>query len=190
MASCPLLFLLVLPLLVPFPLSGARTRILSSRLPASMMAFSPLPTSPSCFLPLLPAIARAQFLRTRVRLNWILLHPFLTRHTRPLGRIPFPFLPSPLPSFLHLFLILHLSLRLFLFPSPPLPSLPALFASLHSLLPHLRQVAQCCVPCPLTDIACRYVSLCRFLIFLAPPSLLFFLLRLGSQPEIQEFSLS
>ena len=45
-------------------------------------------------------------------------------------------------------------------PPPPLPSLPTLLASLHSLLLHLRQVAQCSVPCPfLTDIACHYVSL-------------------------------
>ena len=56
-------------------------------------------------------------------------------------------------------------------PSRTLPSLPTLFASLHSLLLHLRQVAQYSVPCPLlADIACHYVSLCRSLIFLPPPS--------------------
>jgi len=119
MASCPLLFPLVLSLLLPFPLSGARTRILPSRLPASMMAFSPLLTSPPFFLPLLPAGARALSLPARVRLNRLLLHPFLACHTRPLGRIFFPFLPSPLPSFLHLLLIRHLSSRLFLFLHPP-----------------------------------------------------------------------
>jgi len=59
-------------------------------------------------------------------------------------------------------------------PSPLLPSLPALLASLHSLLLYLRQVAQCSVSCPfLADIACNYVSLCRSLIFLPPPSLLY-----------------
>jgi len=59
-------------------------------------------------------------------------------------------------------------------PSESFPSLPALLASLHSLLLHLRQVAQCSVTCPfLADIACHYVSLCRSLIFLPPPSLLF-----------------
>ena len=59
-------------------------------------------------------------------------------------------------------------------PLPPLPSLPALLASLHSLRLHLRQVAQCSVPCPfLPDITCHYVSLCRSLIFLPPPSFLF-----------------
>ena len=59
-------------------------------------------------------------------------------------------------------------------PPPPLPSLFTLLASLHSLLLHLRQVAQYSVPCPfLTDIACHYVSLCRSLIFLPPPSFLF-----------------
>jgi len=47
-------------------------------------------------------------------------------------------------------------------PSPPLPSLPKLLASLHSLLLHHSQVAQCSVPCPyLADIAYHYVSLCR-----------------------------
>ena len=60
------------------------------------------------------------------------------------------------------------------FPSPLLSSLPALLVSLHSLLLHLRQVAQCSVLCPfLADIACHYVSLCRSLISLPPPSLLF-----------------
>jgi len=59
-------------------------------------------------------------------------------------------------------------------PSTPLPSLPTLLASLYSLLLHLRQVAQCSVPCPfLADIACHYVSLCRSLIVLSPPSFLF-----------------
>jgi len=57
-------------------------------------------------------------------------------------------------------------------PSPPLSSLPTLLASLHSLLLHLRQVAQCSVGIP-SDIACHYVSLCRSLIFLLPPSFLF-----------------
>jgi len=57
---------------------------------------------------------------------------------------------------------------------PPLPSLPTLLASLHSLLLHLRQVAQCSVPCPfLTEIDCHYVSLRRSLIFLPPPSFVF-----------------
>jgi len=74
-----------------------------------------------------------------------------------------PSSPHPSPVFASLFT-----------PSPPLPSLPTLLASLHSLLLHLRQVAQCSVPCPfLADIACHYVSLCRSLIFLPPPSFLF-----------------
>ena len=64
------------------------------------------------------------FPRVRVRLNRFLVHQFLVRHPRPLGRIPFPFLPSPLPSFLHLLLIRLLSSRLFLF--LPHPSHPCL----------------------------------------------------------------
>ena len=92
-----------------------------------------------------------------------------------LGANPLSFssLPSPQfsPSSLHPSPVLA-SLTI---PSPPpLPSLPTLLASLHSLLLHLRQVAQCSVTCPfLTDIACHYVSLCRSLIFLPPPSFLF-----------------
>jgi len=76
-------------------------------------------TSPPVFLPLLPSGARALFPRARVRLNRPFLHPFLVRHPRPLGCIPFPFLPSPLPSFLHFLLIRLLSSRLFLFLPPP-----------------------------------------------------------------------
>jgi len=53
------------------------------------------------------------------RLNRLLLHPFLVRHPRPLGRIHFPFLPSPLRSFLRLLLISPLSSRVFLFLPPP-----------------------------------------------------------------------
>ena len=135
---------------------------------ASTMAFFPLLTSPTVFLPLLPSGARALSSRARVRLNRLLLHPFLARHP-PLS---FSSLPSPQfsPSSLHPSPVLA-SLPI---PSPPLSSLPTLLASLHSFLLHLRQVAQCSVPCPfLADIACHTVSLCRSLIFLPPPSLLF-----------------
>jgi len=117
--SCTLLFPLTLLILLPFPLLGPRTRLLHSRLPDLMMAIFPLLTSPPIFLPLLPSGAWALFPRARVRLNRFLLHPLLVRHPRPLGRIPFPFLPCPLPSFLHLLLIHLLSSRLFLFlPAP------------------------------------------------------------------------
>jgi len=119
MAFCTLLFPLAFLILLPFPLLSARTRLLPSRLPALMMAFFPLFTSTPVFRPLLPSGARALFPRAGVRFNRLLLHPFLVRHPRPLGRIPFPFLPSPLPSFLHLLLIHLLSSRLFLFHPPP-----------------------------------------------------------------------
>ena len=73
----------------------------------------------------LPSGARALFPCARVRLNRLLLRPLFVRHPRPLGRIPFPFLPCPLPSFLHL-LFIHLpSSRLFLF-LPPHPYHPCL----------------------------------------------------------------
>jgi len=86
--------------------------------------------------------------------------------------LPFSPLPSPhlSPSSSHQLPVLT-SLP---FPPPLLPSLPALLASLHSLLLHNRQVAQFSVPCPfLVDIACHYVSLCRSLISPPSPSLLF-----------------
>ena len=132
------------------------------------MAFFPLIPSTPVSLPLIPSGARALPPRARVCLRRLLLHPFLVRHST-LGTHPPPFSPLPSP---------HLS------PSPPhqppvlaslpfpptlLPSLPALLASLHSLLLHNRQVAQCYVPCPfLADIACHYVSLCRSLISPSP----------------------
>ena len=124
MASCTLLFPLVLPLLLPSPLSGARTRILPSRLLTLTMAFFQLLIFSPFFLPLLPSGARALSPRTQVRLNRFLLHQFLARHTQPLGRIPFPLIPSPLSSFLHLLLIRLLSSCLFLF--LPLSSHPCL----------------------------------------------------------------
>jgi len=137
-----------------------------------MMTFFPVLTSPPVFLPLLPSGARVLFPRARVRLNRLLLRPLLVRHPRPLGRIPFSFLSSPKfsPSSPHPSPVLA-SLPI---PSPPLLSLPTLLSSLHSLLLNLRQVVQFSVSCPfLPDIACHYVSLCRSLIFLPPPSFLF-----------------
>jgi len=71
---------------------------------------------------------------------------------------------------------MHALLRLANVVSPFLYTrgLPALLASIHSLLLYLRQVAQCAVPCLfLADIACHYVSLYRSL-----TESLFFLLPL------------
>ena len=145
MASCTLLFPLALLILFPFSLLGARTRLRPSRLPALMTAFFPLLTSPPVFLPFLPSGARTLFPCARVRLNRLFLRPLFVRHPRPLGRIPFPFLPCPLPSFLHLLFIHLLSSRLFLF-LPPHPCHPYLrflrhftlffstFVKLHNIL--------------------------------------------------------
>ena len=118
--SFTLLLLLAFPLLLlllpPSP-SGTRIRLLSSRLDAPTMAFFPLllpqrlhslmmaffPILPSTpvSLPLILSGARDLPPRTWVCLRRLLLHPFLVRHPRPLGRIPFPFLPYPLHIFLH-----------------------------------------------------------------------------------------
>ena len=96
--------------------------------------------------------------------------PFPRSSPSTFGAHPLPF--SPLPSS-------HLSpstphqppvLASLPFPPPLLPPLPALLASLHSLLLHNRQVAQFSMPCAfLADIACHYVSMCRHLISLSPP---------------------
>ena len=59
----------VSPCLLSFPLSVPRTRILPSRLPASMMVFSLLPTSSPFFLPLLPAGVQTLSLRAQVCLS-------------------------------------------------------------------------------------------------------------------------
>jgi len=146
MASCTLLLPLALLILFPFPLLGARTRLLPSRLPSLMMAFFSLLTSPPVFLPFLPSGTRALSPRARV-LNRLLLHPLLVRHPRLLGRISFPFLLCPLPSFLHLLLIHLLSSRLFLFlPTPSHPCLRFLrhftllfftFVKSHNVLCHV-----------------------------------------------------
>ena len=144
MASYTVLFPLALPLLLPFPLLGAQTRLLPSRLPALMMAFFPLLTSPPVFLLLDPSGARVLSPRAWVCLNRLLLHPFLVCHPRPLGCIPFPFLPSPLPSFLHLLLISLLSSRLFLsFIPPPIPACASCVTSLSSSSPSSSRTVLC-----------------------------------------------
>jgi len=149
---------------LPFPLSGA---------PALMIAFFPLLTSAPVFLLLLPSGARALSQRAWVHLSRLNLHQFLARHPRPWGLIPFHFLLSPSPNFFHLLLISLLSSRLFLL----------LSTSSHYFLRFLRHFTlffftfvklDSSVTCPfLAHITCHYVSLCRFLISLPPPSLLF-----------------
>ena len=119
---------------------------LPSRLPALTMVFFPLLTSPPVFLPLLVSGAWALSPCAWVCLNRLLLHPYLSLVTLdPWGPLSFSLLPSPQlsPSSPHPSPVLA-SLPI---PFPHIPSLPALLASLHSLLLHLRQVAQCSVPC-------------------------------------------
>jgi len=171
MVSYTLLFPLALLILLPFTLSGARTRLLPSRLPALMMVFFPLLTSPPVFLHFFPSGAWFLFPCARVRLNRFLLRLLFVRHPRPLGRISFPFFPALSP----VFSIFSSSISCTRVSSEAIPSpLPTFLASLHSLLLHLHQVAQCSVICPfLADITCHDVSLCRSLIFLPPPSFLF-----------------
>jgi len=113
---------------------------------ASTMAFFPLLTSPPVFLPLLPSGARALSSRARVRLNRLLLHPFLARHTRPLGRIPFPFLPSPLPSCLHFSSSVYCPRNSsYSFPPPPIPSCASCVTSLSSSSPSSSRTMFCAI---------------------------------------------
>ena len=66
-----------------------------------------------------------------------------------LGAHPLSFSPLPSPQFSPSSPHLSSVLASFPIPAPLPPSMPALLASLHSLLVHLHQVAQCSVPCPL-----------------------------------------
>jgi len=170
--SYTLQFPLALLILLPFPLLGARTRLLSSRLPALMIVF-PTPHF-STRLPSLSSLRRSLFRTHSGPPQQTSSTPVARSSPSTLGAHPLSFssLPSPQfsPSSPHPSPVLA-SLPI---PSTPLPSLPTLLASLHSLLLHLRQVAQCSVSCSfLDDIACHCVSLCRSLIFLPPPSFLF-----------------
>ena len=172
MASCTLLFPLALLILLPFCLLRTRTRLLPSRLPTLMTAFFPLLTSPPVFLPLSPLRRSGSFPMRLGPSEQASSTPVVRSSPSTLGANPLSFSSLPSPQFSPS--SLHPSPVLASLPIPSPPSLPTLLASLHSLLLHLRQVAQCSVPCPfLTDIACHYVSLCRSLIFLPPPSVLF-----------------
>ena len=99
MAFCTLLFPLAFLILLPFPLLGAQTRLLPSRLPALMMTFFPLLTSPPVFRPLLPSCARALPSCARVRLNRLLYPRFSFVTLDPWGASPFLFSPPLSPNF-------------------------------------------------------------------------------------------
>jgi len=149
MASCTLLFPLAFLILLPFPLLGARTRLLPSRLPALMMAFFPLLTSPLVFLPFLPSGARALSPRARVRLNRLLLRPLLVGHPRPLGRIPFPFLPYHLPSFsIFSSSISCPRVSSYSFPPPTIPAYASCVTSLSSSSPSSSRTMFCAMFIP------------------------------------------
>jgi len=168
-----LLFSLTLLTLLPFSLLGARTRLLPSRLLASMMDSSYFSLFHPSSFPFFPQ-ALGLFSHT---LGSASTGFFYTRCSfatlNPWGASPFLFFPALSPVFSIFFSSISCPrVSSYSFPSPPIPVL--LLASLHSLLLHLRQVAPCSVPCLfLPDIVCHYVSLCRSLIFLPPPSCLF-----------------
>ena len=143
MASCTLLFPLALLILLPFPLLGARTRLLPSRLPALMMAFFPLLTSPPVFLPFLPSGARALFPRARVLLNRLLLRPLLVRHPRP-SASPFLFFPT-LSPILSIFSSSISCPRVSSYSSPPttIPAYASCVTSLSSSSPSSSRTMFC-----------------------------------------------
>ena len=149
---------------VSFFLLGTRTRLLPYRVAALMMAFFLILPSSPVFLLILASGNQDLPPGNRVRLSRLLLHPYLVSpstlwaHSLSFSLLPSPPLPTPSPQ-------QPPALASVPIPSPLLPSLPSLFASLHSLLLHLRQVAQCTMPSPIfADIACHYVSFCRSLI--------------------------
>ena len=105
-----------------------------------------------------------------------------------LRRIPFPFLRSPFPaSSIFSSSASRPRFSSFFFSPPPIP---ARAPCVTSLLFFTFIKSHSTVPCPfLADIACHYVTSCRSLISVPPPSLLV-PSATGSQPEIQKFSLS
>jgi len=170
MALLTLLLPLASHLLLPLFLLGARTRLLPSRLVAMMMAFCLLLTSPAVFFLILASGDQDLPPGAWVRLRRLLLHPYLVRRLRHLGRIPFTFLSFHLPRCLHLLLSSLPSSRLlhFLLPSfSPCPRFSRHFTLFFSTFVKSPST----VPCPiLAHIACHYVSLCRSLIHLPHPS--------------------
>jgi len=104
-------------------------------------------------------------------------------HPLSFSPLPFPSLPLPCPH-------LPSVLATLSFPSPLLPSLPVLLASLDSFLLHLHQFTlwRCHVLSSLTSPVTR--CLCRGLSSLFPLFPFPFLLQVGSTPKIQEFWLS
>jgi len=121
MASFTLLFLLAIPLLLPFQsfLIRRSDPPLPSRLPALLIAFFPLLISPPVFRPLLTLGAWALHPRARARLRRLLLHPFLAGSSfSTLGAYPLSFSPLPSPQRFHLLLTSLLCSRLFLYLFP------------------------------------------------------------------------
>ena len=180
MASLKLLLPLASPLLLPLVLLGARMRLLLSCLVAMMMAFFPLLTSQPVFLLILTSGDQDLPPGARVRLKTASSTPVsratpstLGAHALSFFPLPSPSPPLKIPSPQQPSVLASPPLR-----SPLLPSLPSLLASLHSLLLHLCQVAQCTVKSPiLADIA-RPVTMCLcvglssiFPICLPPPTL-------------------
>ena len=85
----PLAFLILLP----FPLVGARTCLLPSRLLALMMAFFPLLTFPPVFLPLFPSCAQALPSCARAASTGFFYTRFSFVTLDPWGASPFLFSP-------------------------------------------------------------------------------------------------
>jgi len=127
------------------------------------MAFFPLLTCPPVFLTLLPSGTQALSPSAWVRPRRPLLHLYLVRHLRQLGRIPCPLLPSPFPSFLNCLLISLPLLLLFLVHLPSSPPCPRFsrhftlcfftFVTSHSVLCHVLSL----LTSPVT--MCLYVGL-------------------------------
>ena len=144
MASCTLLFPLALPILLPFPLLGARTRLLPSRLPALMMAFFGfLPTRHfSTRLPSLSSLRRSGSISTR-------LGPPQQASSKPVARSspstlwahPLTFSSLPSPQFSSSISCPRVSS--YSFPPPAIPAYASCNTSLSSSSPSSSRTMFC-----------------------------------------------
>ena len=159
MSSSTLLFPLAFLILLPFPLLGAWTRLLPSRLPALMMEFFCLLTSPPVFLPLLPSGAHAlsHALGSASTVFFYTCFSFVTLD--PWGASPFLFF-SPLSPVFSIFSSSVSCPRVSScsFPTPPIPPYASCVTSLSSSLPSSSRT----MFCTMSFLSWNRLSLCFF----------------------------
>jgi len=186
MASFTLLFPLTLPPVLPLSLLGAQTRLLSSRLAALIHSSHSSLLHPSSFL-FFPQALRLFPHALRSASEGFFYTCILFDTLETLGASPFLFYPALSAAF-SIFSSSASCPRVFSFSLsiPPIPARASCITSLSSSSPSSSRT-ECHVLSLLTSpvTMCLCVGLSSLFLHL-PFS---FLLRLGSQPEIQKFSL-